>query len=112
MHVEWCSMWAGKYLQNIYKMGSQPVSKGINSSILMLDHSLVFAISITAWNKLILELRPRASLQEKFWILFFMMISKKGTLEMASEKLDDWNGILTGLLEALDTAKQSQLDEG
>lgn len=41
-----------------------------------------------------------------------MMISKKGTLEMASEKLDDWNGILTGLLEALDTAKQSQLDEG
>lgn len=33
-------------------------------------------------------------------MLFFIMIWKKGTLEMAFEKLDDWNDILTALLEA------------
>lgn len=40
------------------------------------------------------------------------MIWKKGRLEMAFERLGDWNDIRRALLEALDVAKQSQLDEG
>ena len=34
-----------------------------------------------------------------------MMIWKKGTLEMAFEKLNDWNDTVTALLEASDIAK-------
>lgn len=82
-----------KCLQPIDRVGPPPVSKEIHSSVLLLHHTLVLALS---WRNL--ALRPRASLPEKFWILFFMVVWKKGALEMALEKLGDWNDTLTVLL--------------
>lgn len=51
-----------------------------------------------------------ASLQEKLWILLFMSIGKKGTLEMTLEEMVEM--LASQPWDTVGIAKLSQLDRG